>query len=160
MSPNEYHAVPVPAEDLEAVFLLLAYRARDRNAIANGALPEVPTDQTQAKDDAWTDEMLERVARGDTISTQVLSDIMDVIVRDPRDAHAYNREELVEETGHSAGRITATFTKLTPHFRKHYGTDWWPVVVDSGASFDPQRPGTYYSMTPALTERWKRIRNL
>ena len=73
-----------------------------------------------------------RVAQGDTITTQVLTDIMDVIARDPRGSHEYNQQGLVEETEHSAGRVKATFTKLTPHFRKHYGTDWWPIMADTG----------------------------
>lgn len=161
MSATEYHPVPIPTEDLEAVYELLAARARARNAITAGSALQVDVaDRADAKDDVWTDEMLERIARGETISTQVLADIMDVLVRDPRGQHEYNREELVEETGHSAGRVTATFTKLTPHFRKHYGTDWWPVIGETGTHFDPPRPGTYYWMTPAITERWKRIRNL
>jgi hypothetical protein len=151
--------------DLEAVYQLLGERSRGRTADASAsgahaALPANLNERSDAKDDVWTEDLLERIAQGDTISTQVLTDIMDVIARDPHGSHEYNREELVEETGHSAGRVTATFTKLTPHFRKHYGTEWWPIIGQSGASFDPVRQGTYYWMAPAIADRWKRIRNL
>ena len=174
MSPSEIHSVPVPAEDLEAVYQLLAERSRARSAVssASASAAETPPhegvsersdakdERSDAKDEVWTEERLARVAQGDTIITQVLTDIMDVIARDPRGTHEYNQEGLVEETGHSAGRVTNTFTKLTPHFRKHYETDWWPLVVDSGASLTPARSGAHYWMTPAITDRWKRIRNL
>lgn len=161
MSPSEFLPVPIPTEDLEAVYQLLAERSRARGASpAEAPLEADVSERSDAKDDVWTEEQLARIAQGDTISTQVLTDIMDVIARDPRGSHEYNREELVEETGNSAGRVTATFTKLTPHFRKHYGTDWWPVIGESGSSFTPPRSGTYYWMTPTITERWKRVRNL
>lgn len=166
MSPSEFHSMPIPTEDLEAVYQLLAERSRARgSAPASGTAAEAPnpadvTERSDATDDVWTDEQLARIAQADTISTQVLTDIMDVITHDPRGSREYNREELVEETGHSAGRVTATFTKLTPHFRKHYGTDRWPIIGESGANFKPPRSGTYYSMTPTITERWKRVRNL
>jgi hypothetical protein len=117
-------------------------------------------ERSEAKDDVWTEERLARVAQGDTITTQVLTDIMDVLARDPRGTHEYNQEDLVEETGHPAGRVKNTFTKLTPHFRKHYDTNLWPVRGDSGASLTPARSGMYYWMTPTITDRWKRIRNL
>lgn len=174
MSPSEFHSVPVPAEDLEAVYQLLAERSRARSAVSSASVSAAETpphegvsersdakdERSDAKDEVWTEERLARVAQGDTIITQVLTDIMDVIARDPRGTHEYNRKDLVEETGHSAGRVTNTFTKLTPHFRKHYETDWWPIVVDSGASLTPARSGAHYWMTPAITDRWKRIRNL
>lgn len=165
MSPSEIYPVPVPAEDLDAVYQLLAERSRARSAASSASAPETPlheggSERSDAKDDVWTEEQLARLAQGDTITTQVLTDIMDVIARDPRGTHEYNQESLVEETGHSAGRVKATFTKLTPHFRKHYGTGWWPIMADSGASFKPARSGMYYWMTPTITDRWKRIRNL
>lgn len=181
MSPSEFHSVPVPAEDLEAVYQLLAERSQARSAVSSASASaadtpphegvsersdakEEPADAkdepADAKDEVWTEERLARVAQGDTIITQVLTDIMDVIARDPRGTREYNRKDLVDETGHSAGRITNTFTKLTRHFRKHYETDWWPIVVDSGASLKPARSGAHYRMTPAITDRWKRIRNL
>jgi hypothetical protein len=174
MSPSEFHSVPVPTEDLEAVYELIAERSRARRAVssasASGAITpthggvsegsDAKDERSEAKDEVWTEERLARVAQGDTITTRVLTDIMDVIARDPRGTHEYNQECLVEETGHSAGRVKATFTKLTPHFRKHYGTDWWPIMADSGATFKPARSGMYYWMTPTITDRWKRIRNL
>jgi len=174
MSPIEYHSVPVPAEDLEEVYQLLAERSRARRAVlsAPASAAETPPHEgvsersdakdegSDAKDVVWTEERLARVAQGDTITTQVLTDIMDVIARDPHGTHEYNQQDLVEETGHSAGRVTAMFTKLTPHFKKHYETHWWPISGDSGASLTPARSGMYYWMTPTITDRWKRIRNL
>ena len=181
MSPSEFHSVPVPAEDLEAVYQLLAERSRARSAVSSAsasvsaaetpphegvsersdAKDERSDDLGAAKDAVWTEERLARVAQGDTIITQVLTDIMDVIARDPRGTREYNRKDLVEETGHSAGRVTNTFTKLTPHFRKHYETNLWPIWGDLGATLSPARSGImYYWMTPLITERWKRIRNL
>lgn len=172
MSPSEFHSVPVPAEDLEAVYQLIAERSRARSAASSASAAETPPhegvpersdakdERSEAKDAMWTEEQLARIAQGDTITTQVLTDIMDVIARDPRGTHEYNQEDLVEETGHSAGRVKNTFTKLTPHFRKHYETTWWPINADSGASLTPARSGMYYSMTPTITDRWKQIRNL
>lgn len=167
MSPSEFHSVPVPAEDVEAVYQLIAERSRARSAVSSASASAAKTppnegvsERSEAKDDVWTEERLARVAQGDTISTQVLTDIMDVIARDPRGTHEYNQEDLVEETGHSAGRVKNTFTKLTPHFRKHYDTKLWPIRGDSGASLTPARSGMYYWMTPTITDRWKRIRNL
>ena len=144
MSPSEFHPVPIPAEDLEAVYQLLAERSRARSAASSTSAAETPlhegvSERSDAKDEVWTEERLARIAQGDTITTQVLTDIMDVIARDPRGTHEYNQEGLVEETGHSAGRVKSTFTKLTPHFRKHYETGWWPISGESGASFKPAR---------------------
>lgn len=160
MSAKEFYSVPIPAEDLDAVYQLLAERSRMRDADTSAPLRPDVAGRSDLKDEVWTEELLERIAKGDTISTQVLTDIMDVIARDPRGSGHYNRDELAQETSHSPGRLTATFTKLTPHFRKHYGTDAWPIVGESGANFEPAKSGTFYWMSSTISDRWKRIRNL
>lgn len=101
------------------MYQLLAERSQARSAASSASAAETPRNESasereDAKDYVWTEDRLARVAQGDTITTQVLTDIMDVIALDPRSTHEYNQEDLSEETGHSAGRVKASFTKLTP----------------------------------------------
>jgi hypothetical protein len=157
------HNVPVPEEDLDAVFQLLASRAKARETAADRSASEIDggsDNATEQKKDAiWSEAMLRRVAKSEVVSTHVLSDIMDVLARDPNGSGAYTRPELVDLTNHEPGRVANTFTKLTPHFEKHYGTNVWPIVVENGQKMDPPRSAlTYYWISPGVADRWRTIR--
>ena len=61
MSPSEFHLVPVPVEDLEAVYELLAERSRARNAASSAPDAEAPlhdggSERSDAKNKVWTEE--------------------------------------------------------------------------------------------------------
>ncbi|WP_425839884.1 hypothetical protein [Microbacterium sp. PA5] len=150
--------VAVPVMDLDAVYALLADRARARNS--GSVLTKDVSERVEVKNDAWTDEQLGKLAASNFLTIQHLAKILDVLATDPRGQQRYNRAELAEITGIVAGSVTAIFPKLSPHFRKHYGTDTWPFLGEDGASFTPARPGTWYWMTPEVAERWKTVRGL
>lgn len=149
---GQFDYVPVPRQHVPAVYRLLAelttYRARDGvvNEDGAGAAGE------------WTDDMLRKLASGETTSTQALTDILDVLAENP--GTWYSQDDLAESTGRSRGQLLVVWTKLTPHFAKHYGTSEWPVETASGGRLTPPRQNSvHYSVTPARAAQWRRIRS-
>ncbi|KQP01404.1 hypothetical protein [Leifsonia sp. Leaf264] len=150
---SQFQFVPVPNEQVPAVYRLLAELAATSARTGAGTETALRVGST----DDWTDEQLQRLARGDATSTQALTDIMDFLSKHP--GEWFSQESLVEATGRTRGQLLVVWTKLTPHFEKHYNTAAWPLNAERGDLLTPPRPSTaHYSVTPARAEQWKRIR--
>jgi hypothetical protein len=173
-----FQYVPVPIEHLPAVYRLLSDLVTGTASAAQAAqaAPAAPVatpaasstgswqsdriDATFAKaDEAWTVPQLKQLAAGSYTSTEALSEILDVIALNPE---WYSQEQLAEATGRSLDQYRIVWSKLTPHFEKHYGTGLWPLIGFAGTQLTPPRQSSliHFTTTPTIIERWKQVRGL
>jgi hypothetical protein len=147
---SAFQYVPVPNDDLPAVYQLLAERGSARAVSA--APDEAPTD-----DFHWSDQQLAKIAAGSTTTTQVLTEVMDLLAANP--GVWYSQDELAEATGRARTQLLVVWSKLGPHLSKHYGTTRWPIETRNGRNLTPPRAGSvHYSMTAEGATAWRRVR--
>jgi hypothetical protein len=89
----------------------------------------------------------------------VLSEILDVIAKEPG---WYTQEQLATVTGRSLDQYRVVWSKLTPHFEKHYGNGLWPLIGFAGTQLTPPRQSSliHFTTPPTIIERWKHVRGL
>lgn len=154
-APSAFQYVPVPNEHLNAVYALLTKLAGETPA--TGTITETPA---TADGDVvfWTDERLRELAAGRWTTTQALTDVMDFLAKHPGDW--FTQEELVEATGRTKGQLGVVWTKIGPHFVKHFGANVWPIETNNGRYLNPARSAViHYSVNATMAENWIRIRN-
>jgi hypothetical protein len=154
-----FQYVPVPVEHLPAVFKLLAnLSAGTVPAVSvenESDLPESVETKFRAAEEVWTVELLSRLATSNFESTQALAEIMDVIATEPG---WYTQVELAVKTGRELGQYRIIWSKLSPHFAKHYGNDRWPIVGVGGIYLNPPKDSSliHFGMSEELIRRWRR----
>jgi hypothetical protein len=160
-----FQYVPVPNEHVSAVYQLLSSLAAGQPTVAapRESDDSWQSDRIQAAfdraDEVWTEGQLARIAAGSYTSTVALSEILDVIAGNPG---WYTQNELAEITGRSLDQYRIVWSKLTPHFEKHYGTAVWPLIGFTGTQLTPPRQSTliHFTTTTLIIERWKHVRGL
>jgi hypothetical protein len=161
---SEFQYVPVPNQHVPAVYRLLAELATSRSsaeAHVQSSDRSWQSDRIQAAfdraDQVWTEGQLARIAAGTYTSTQVLTEIMDIVAADPK---WFTQNEFASATGRSLDQYRIVWAKLGPHFEKHYGTGTWPIIGFAGTQLTPPLDSSliHFTMTPETIERWKRVR--
>ena len=108
--------------------------------------------------EGWTEEKLHRLAAGDTKTTQLISEIMDILAAAPDEALTV--DELAERTGHPHSQVTLLWTHASRPLARHHGTSKPPVSRRWGDQLRPPRENVvYYYMTAEQAAMWGRARN-
>lgn len=150
-SPEPFQYVAVPQQHVAAVYRLLA-DLTDAGSAAGGE-----DTSPSFGIDGWTEDKLRRFAAGDTKTTQLVAEIMDVLAQTPD--QPLTLDELAELTGRPHSQIKTLWTHASRHFAKHYGTSKSPVTKKWGDQLSPQRENVvYYFLTADQVEMWERVR--
>ncbi len=105
----------------------------------------------------WTSEDLQRIARGKFFTTQVLTEILDVLAEKPGDW--LTSAELAAATGREANTIKRIWTHVGRHINKRYEGLPWPLEAKWGLNFDPARKAVvYYRTTAEQAAAWTSAR--
>src|SRR4051794_1648608 len=76
----------------------------------------------------WTEADLRRLASTNTISTKLVTRLLDVLAAEP--GRRYGTSELVEVLQVNRNALRSALSKLTLHIRKHYARDNWPMKFE------------------------------
>lgn len=140
--------VAVPIQHVPAVYTLLAeLSAAEATAAERTALGGL----------RWNDDDLHRLARGEVKTTQIVSEIMDILADNPDVPYAPT--ELADLTHRTPSQLSTLGTHISRHLAAHYKTTNWPFEAIEGKDMTPRRSGAiYYLLTGAQAEQWKRVR--
>ena len=157
--------VPIPASYVTKVMAyvgVLAGHVPSSTAASTGgddAVAEALAAE-QAEEDAdkdWTLEELARVAKGRTFTTEVLTQILDVLVEDP--GTWMTSAELAAQIGREPESIRRIWTHVSRHINKRYPGLPWPLRARWGPNFDhPRDAVVYYCMTDEEATLWREVR--
>jgi len=151
-----FHYVAVPQKYVPAVYQLLAELTMADNAPVSIETPAI--NSPTAWSEMWPDEKLARFAAGDTKTTQIAGEIMDVLAEQPEN-EPLTIDDLAERTGRPRSQVKALWTHVSRHLGKHYGTSHPPLSTKWGSELTPPRDNVvFYFLTAEQAQAWKRVR--
>lgn len=111
-------------------------------------------------DELITDDLLIDIAGGSSKATVIVTQVMDILVRQPEEP--MNLVQLAERTGRELSQMQTVWTHFSRYLRKRYGHKHWPIRTRSGYRFEPPIGGeeVYYWVTPEIAARWSKLRGL
>lgn len=172
----------VPEQDYEELKHMVDFRQEQRGEPSapsaeqlRGEEVKIATEIRKSMDkfQTWPESALRRLAKGDTITTQRFSQVMDLCVRvrqDSPDFPIISTTDVAERTRMTVEQWRAACRKMNAHLEKHYpevprwpedsrsaGRPFWPLVGVSGRSLG-RYDELYVGITDEQAKLWKRVR--